>query len=53
MNTKINQLSDFYSLYELLDYFDSEKKCIDYLAKLRWNDEPECPYCGHNESYIN
>lgn len=45
------QIRDFDSLYDLLDFFNTEEKCIDYLAKLRWNDEPECPYCGHDESY--
>lgn len=32
MNTKTKQLRDFDSLFDLLDYFDSEKKCVDYLA---------------------
>lgn len=52
MYTQSINLRDFDSLYELLDYFDTEDKCVDYLAQLRWNGEPECPYCGHNESYV-
>lgn len=52
MKTQHNNLRDFDSLFDLLDYFDSEKKCVDYLAQLKWNDEPECPYCGHNDYYI-
>ena len=39
------QLRDFDSLFELIDYFDTEEKCQDYLATLRWNGKPECPYC--------
>lgn len=52
MCTKTKQLRDFDSLYDLLDYFNTEEKCVDYLAKLRWNDEPECPYCGNDSSYV-
>ncbi|NQU85556.1 MAG: IS1595 family transposase [Mariniphaga sp.] len=52
MKTNSNQLRDFDSLYDLLDFFSSEEKCIDYLAQLRWNDEPVCPYCGHEKSYV-
>ena len=52
MKTQTNNLRDFDSLYDLLDYFDTEDKCVDYLAQLRWNGEPECPYCGHTESYV-
>lgn len=25
---------------------DNEKKCRAYLAKLRWSDQPTCPFCG-------
>lgn len=52
MAMKTKHLRDFDSLYDLLDYFNTEERCVDYLATLRWNDEPECPYCGHNESYV-
>jgi len=51
MKTQVNNIRDFDSLYELLDYFDSEEKCIDYLAQLRWNGQPRCPYCGYEKSY--
>ena len=51
MNTT-KQLRDFDSFFELVNYFDSEKKCADYLALLRWNGKPECPYCGgHDNCY--
>jgi transposase-like protein len=51
MKTQYKKLRDFDSLYELIDYLNSEEKCIEHLALLRWNGKPECPYCGHNESY--
>lgn len=51
MNTETQQIRDFDSLFELLDYFNTEEKCVDYLAQLRWNGNPECPYCGHEKSY--
>ncbi len=44
-------LRDFDSLFDLLDYFNTEEKCVDYLATLRWNGKPECPYCGHDKVY--
>ena len=44
-------IRDFDSLYEFIEYFNNEKKCIDYLAKIRWNGKPQCPYCGCDKSY--
>jgi len=45
------ELRDFDSLFELLDYFNTEEKCEDYLSTLRWNGSPECNYCGHDKVY--
>ena len=42
---KTKQIRDFDSFYELVSYFDTEQKCQDHLATLRWNGEPQCPYC--------
>ena len=47
----VKNIRDFDSFYELIEYFSTEERCVDYLAKLRWNGEPVCPYCGHNHSY--
>ena len=47
----INDLIDFDSFIELVDYFDSEEKCVQYLAELRWNGKPQCPYCEHDHVY--
>lgn len=47
----ITELRDFDSFFELVNYFDSEERCIQYLAQLRWNGQPQCPYCGHEHAY--
>ncbi|WP_298756407.1 IS1595 family transposase [uncultured Psychroserpens sp.] len=45
MSNTSKDLRDFDSLFELLDFFTTEDKCEEYLAVLRWNGAPECPYC--------
>ncbi len=42
------QIREFDSFFEIVSYFDTEQKCQEYLAKLRWNCEPTCPYCKSN-----
>jgi transposase-like protein len=49
-NTK--DIRDFDSFYELIEFFNTEEKCVDYLAKVRWNGQPQCQYCGHEECYV-
>ncbi|MFG6685223.1 transposase [Mariniflexile sp. HNIBRBA6329] len=44
-------IRDFDSLFELLDYFNTEEKCIDYLAKVKWNGSAQCPYCASDKAY--
>lgn len=51
MCNKTKDIRDFDSLFELLDYFNTEEKCIDYLAKVRWNGEAQCPHCGNHKVY--
>lgn len=34
------------NLIEILKKFNSEKKCIDYLEKLRWNGNKKCVHCA-------
>lgn len=41
----LKDLRDFDSLIELMDYFKNESTCEEYLAVIRWNGEPTCPYC--------
>lgn len=40
-------LVDFDSLYNLLDFFKTEEICEEYLAVMRWNGKPTCPYCNN------
>lgn len=42
---KVKDLRDFDSLFELMDYFNTEEACEKYLAIIRWNGNPICPYC--------
>ncbi|MGB2528556.1 IS1595 family transposase [Flagellimonas sp. SN16] len=47
-------LRDFDSLFDLLDYFTTEEKCEEYLAVIKWNGQPTCPYCqSENVKYLN
>lgn len=41
----------FESLLDLNDYFRTEKQCIEYFIKMRWNGKITCPYknCESNE----
>lgn len=32
--------------------FDTEEKCYNYLAGIRWGDKIKCPHCGHDRVYI-
>ncbi len=36
----------FNNLLEMVETFDSEEKCIEHLASLRWPDGIICPKCG-------
>jgi len=49
MCNKLKNLRDFDSLYELVLYFDSEQKCEDHLAKVRWNGKTVCPHCSNSD----
>ena len=42
---------DFNSLIELMDYFNTEQKCIDYFQFKRWGETVICPNCNHNICY--
>lgn len=45
-------LTQFNSLIALVDYFDTEDKCIAAIAQERWGDgEAVCPYCGCTHTY--
>lgn len=42
----------FKNLKDLLQTFNSEEKCREYLAYQRWGDKPICPYCNHDKTYV-
>lgn len=39
------------NLTALENRFNTREKCVRYLEKLRWNNIPECPYCGSTKYY--
>lgn len=36
----------FKSLLQFTQYFNTEAKCSEYLAQMRWGDNPICPHCN-------
>ncbi|MCC6981832.1 MAG: IS1595 family transposase [Bauldia sp.] len=34
------------NLLAIFSRFPDQESCIEYLEKVRWGDEPSCPYCG-------
>lgn len=39
----------FESITDMFRTFNTEEKCRDYLAQIRWNGKPICVHCGHDE----
>ena len=33
------------NLVEIYEKFPTQKNCIDFLEKIKWNNKPTCPYC--------
>lgn len=48
---RLKLLRDFDSLYELMEHFTTEEKCVNHLAHIRWQGKPTCPYCDHDHAY--
>jgi transposase-like protein len=44
-------VTNFDSLFDLMDAFPDEQSCIDHLRSIRWRDGEFCPYCGDNRVY--
>ncbi len=41
------------TLVEAIRHFSDEQTCIDFVARLRWSDGPECPRCaGKDHSWL-
>jgi len=37
-------------LIKMVEKFKTKKKCIEYLEKQRWSDNPICPYCNSTKN---
>ena len=48
MNKK--RIAETISITQLLRDFSTEKKCIKWLEKVRWDGQPICPHCGGTEN---
>jgi hypothetical protein len=44
-------VTNFDSLFDLMDAFPDEQACIDHLRAIRWRDGEFCPHCGSNKIY--
>ena len=33
------------NIIKIYETFPTEKDCLSYLEKIRWNNKPSCPYC--------
>ena len=42
---------EFNSIIELIQAFPTQQSCIDYLEKLRWNNNPISPYDSNSTVY--
>ena len=38
------------NIIEIINRFPDQSPCISYLEELRWQNEPECPYCKSKHS---
>jgi transposase-like protein len=39
------------TLQQAIRHYSDEQVCIDTIARLRWENGPECPACGHKDHY--
>ncbi|BDV34673.1 hypothetical protein SS37A_22020 [Methylocystis iwaonis] len=44
-------VTNFDSLFDLMEAFPDEQACIDLLRAIRWRDGEFCPYCKRNRIY--
>jgi transposase-like protein len=44
-------ISNFTSLFDLMEAFPDEQACLDHLRSIRWRDGEFCPYCGGTRIY--
>ena len=41
----------FKNIQQLITTFSDESVCKDYMAQLRWDGVPCCPYCANEKIY--
>ncbi|MCP9770465.1 IS1595 family transposase [Lacihabitans sp. LS3-19] len=44
-------MDNFDSLIDVISYFDTEIKALQYLEQKRWNGQPTCPHCSCSKVY--
>lgn len=44
-------VTNFDSLFDLMEAFPDEQACIDHLRSIRWRDGEFCPHCNSNKIY--
>lgn len=44
-------VTNFDSLFDLMDAFPDEQTCVDHLRSIRWRDGEFCPHCGGLKIY--
>ena len=42
---------EFKSILELINYFDTDARCLAYLEHQRWNGKAVCPHCNAEKVY--
>lgn len=45
-------LEHFNSLISLVNHFNSDKRCRDFITEQRWGKEVVCPFCGCKHVYV-
>ena len=40
------------NIISIFKKFPTQESCIEYLEKIKWNNEPECPYCHQKHSTL-
>ena len=48
----MKNLNEFKTVTQMVRFFDTKQKCLDYLAEKRWKGKPCCPHCNHEKVYI-
>ncbi len=38
------------NIIEIYEKFPNQKACIKYLEKIRWQNQPVCPYCSSSKT---